>query len=116
MAHDALRTILGVAGRPEERVRAVEFTGGADPVLPTPFRIGAAGAAALTATGLAVADLWELRTGRRQEVSVDLRRAVASQRALHADERRSHIDRAQQGDGRLSGAPRPLELYPCQLP
>jgi len=83
MAHDALRTILGVAGRPEERVRAVEFTGGADPVLPTPFRIGAAGAAALTATGLAVADLWELRTGRRQEVSVDLRRAVASLRSGH---------------------------------
>src|SRR5215472_17330501 len=83
MAHDALRTILGVAGRPEERVRAVEFTGGADPVLPTPFRIGAAGAAALAATGLAVADLWELRTGRRQEVSVDLRRAVASLRSGH---------------------------------
>src|SRR5215468_10132232 len=83
MAHDALRTILPVAGWPEERARAVEITGGADPVLPTPFRIGAAGAAALTATGLAVADLWELRTGRRQEVSVDLRRATASLRSGH---------------------------------
>ena len=71
MAHDALRTILPIAGWPEERARAVEITGGADPVLPTPFRIGAAGAAALAATGLAAADLWELRGGRRQDVAVD---------------------------------------------
>jgi crotonobetainyl-CoA:carnitine CoA-transferase CaiB-like acyl-CoA transferase len=88
MAHDALRTILapayaGVAGWPEERARAVEITGGADPVLPTPFRIGAAGAAALAATGLAAADLWELRSGRRQDVAVDLRQAVASLRSGH---------------------------------
>jgi crotonobetainyl-CoA:carnitine CoA-transferase CaiB-like acyl-CoA transferase len=83
MAHDVLRTILPVAGWPEERARAVEITGGADPVLPTPFRIGAAGAAALAATGLAAADLWELRTGRRQEVAVDLRQAAASLRSGH---------------------------------
>src|SRR5215813_10397608 len=83
MAHDALRTILPIAGWPEERAGTVEFTRGADPVLPTPFRIGAAGAAALAATGLAASDLWELRTGRRQEVAVDLRPAVASLRSGH---------------------------------
>ena len=81
MAYDALRTIMPIAGWPEERARQVEITGGGDPVLPTPFRIGAAGAAALAATGLAAADLWELRGGRRQEVSVDLRQAVASLRS-----------------------------------
>src|ERR1700674_533297 len=83
MAHDALHTILPIAGWPEERARSVEISGGSDPVLPTPFRIGAAGAAALAATGLASADLWELRTGRRQEVAVDLRQAVASLRSGH---------------------------------
>src|SRR6516165_5056381 len=83
MAHDALRTILPIARWPEERARTVEITGGSDPVLPTPFRIGAAGAAALAATGLAAADLWELRTSRRQEVAVDLRQAVASLRSGH---------------------------------
>src|SRR6516164_11646177 len=83
MAHDALRTILPVAGWPEERARAVEITGGTDPVLPTPFRIGAAGAAALAATGLAAADLWELRSSRRQQVAVDLHQAVASLRSGH---------------------------------
>ena len=54
MAHDALRTILPVAGWPEERARAVEITGGDDPVLPTPFRIGAAGASALAQRGLSI--------------------------------------------------------------
>jgi crotonobetainyl-CoA:carnitine CoA-transferase CaiB-like acyl-CoA transferase len=83
MAYDALRTILPIAGWPEDKLRQVDITGGADPILPTPFRIGAAGAAALAATGLAAADLWELRTGRRQEVGVDLRQAVASLRSGH---------------------------------
>src|SRR5579863_8527671 len=86
-AHDALRTILPVAGWPmdqaEERARSVEITGVADPVLPTPFRIGEASAAALAATGLAAADLWELRGGRRQQVAVDLRQATASLRSGH---------------------------------
>jgi len=54
---------------------------GADPVLRTPYRVGAAGAAALAAVGLAAAELWALRTGRRQRVAVDLRAAVASLRS-----------------------------------
>ena len=83
MAYDALRTLLPIAGWPEEKLRQVEISGGADPVLPTPFRIGAAGAAALAATGLAAADLWALRNGSRQEVVVDLRQAVASLRSGH---------------------------------
>src|SRR5712692_1080224 len=82
-AHDALRTILAVAGVPEERAASVEITGGTDPVLPTPFRIGETSTAALAATGLAIADLWELRAGRRQQVAVDLRQATASLRSGH---------------------------------
>ena len=82
-AHDALRTILPVAGLSADRARSVEITGGADPVLPTSFRIGETSAAALAATGLAVSDLWELRTGRKQDVAVDLRQATASLRSGH---------------------------------
>jgi crotonobetainyl-CoA:carnitine CoA-transferase CaiB-like acyl-CoA transferase len=82
-AHDALRTILPVAGLSEDRARTVEIIGGSDPVLPTPFRISETAAAALAATGLAVSDLWELRTGRRQDVAVDLRQATASLRSGH---------------------------------
>jgi crotonobetainyl-CoA:carnitine CoA-transferase CaiB-like acyl-CoA transferase len=83
MTNDALRTILPIAGWGEERARAVEITGGADPILPTPFRIGETSAAALAAVGLAVCELWELRTGRRQEIAVDTRRATASLRSGH---------------------------------
>src|SRR5437588_7432226 len=82
-AHDALRTILPAAGWPEDRGRSVEITGGGDPVLPTPFRITETSAAALAATGLAAADLWELRSGRRQQVAVDARQATASLRSGH---------------------------------
>jgi crotonobetainyl-CoA:carnitine CoA-transferase CaiB-like acyl-CoA transferase len=78
---EALRTILPIAGWCERRAAEVTFTGGADPVLPTPFRIGAAGAATIAASGLAAAELWELRTGRRQQVRVDLRQAAASLRS-----------------------------------
>src|SRR5215831_10123880 len=83
MSHAALRTILPVAGWNAERSRAVEITGGGDPILPTPFRIGETGAAALAAVGLAVSDLWTLRTGRRQEIAVDTRQASASLRSGH---------------------------------
>ncbi|HVZ10171.1 CoA transferase [Rhodopila sp.] len=81
MPSNALRDILPHAGLPADRAAGVAFTGGTDPILPTPFRIGAAGAATLAATGLAAADLWETRTGRRQDVAVDVRQATASLRS-----------------------------------
>jgi crotonobetainyl-CoA:carnitine CoA-transferase CaiB-like acyl-CoA transferase len=83
MSQEALRTILPVAGWADDRDRAVEITGGVDPILPTPFRIGETSAAALAAVGLAVSDLWALRTGRRQDVAVDTRQATASLRSGH---------------------------------
>ena len=83
MTNDSLRTILAVAGWPDERAREVEITGGTDPILPTPFRIGETSAAALAAVGLAVSDLWMLRSGRRQAIAVDARQATASLRSGH---------------------------------
>jgi crotonobetainyl-CoA:carnitine CoA-transferase CaiB-like acyl-CoA transferase len=83
MTNAALRTLLPIAGWPEVRVGAVEITGGTDPILPTSFRIGETSAAAIAAVGLAVSDLWEVRTGRRQEVAVDARQATASLRSGH---------------------------------
>jgi crotonobetainyl-CoA:carnitine CoA-transferase CaiB-like acyl-CoA transferase len=80
---EALRTILPAAGWSEGQAAEVEFTGGADPVLPTPFRIGTAGAATIAAAGLAAAQLWQARSGRRQRVTVDLRQAAASLRSGH---------------------------------
>src|SRR3979411_1104188 len=79
--NESLRTILPIAGWGDGQAADVVFTGGADPVLPTPFRIGAAGAATLAASGLAATELSQVRTGRRKRVQVDLRQATAALRS-----------------------------------
>ena len=81
MINETLSALLSVAGRDVQLPANVEFSGGADPVLPTPFRITQAAAASLGAVGLAVSDLWELRTGNRQDVGVNPRQATASLRS-----------------------------------
>lgn len=77
----SLRELVAMAGLPEPDPGAVVMSG-EDPVFPTRYRVGAAGAAALAATGLAASELWALRTGRRQRVAVDLRAAAASLRSV----------------------------------
>jgi len=69
---DALHESLGLP-----RPAGVEIAG-ADPVLATRFRVGEAAAAALAATAVAAAEIWQLRTGRRQRVRVDVTGAAAS--------------------------------------
>jgi crotonobetainyl-CoA:carnitine CoA-transferase CaiB-like acyl-CoA transferase len=81
--HDALQSILPNVGWAAKAADAVTFTQDNDPILPTPFRIGATGAATVAASGLAAADLWDLRTGRRQQIAVDVRQATASLRSGH---------------------------------
>lgn len=53
----------------------------ADPVFSTQFRIGETCAAVLAGIGVAVSDLWELKTGERQSAAIDARRAAASLRS-----------------------------------
>src|SRR5215831_8381123 len=106
MPHEALRAILPIAGWSEREAGVVTFTGGSDPVLPTPFRIGTAAAATLAATGLAASGLWEARTGRRQQVAVDLRQAAASLRSGHY---------MRLGDGKVStGRNSIMGVYPSR--
>ena len=79
-SYEALDQILDASGRapsPDDNV-VIE---GEDPVLPTRFRLGTAGAAAIAATGVAAGDLWRLRTGRQQQVGVSLRDASAAIRS-----------------------------------
>lgn len=75
---DALRELLGIAGVQPAEMPSIA---GDDPVLPTPYRIGAAGAAALAALGTAVARYGEQRGLPPQKVSVDLRAAALSLRS-----------------------------------
>ena len=77
LAHD----VLGQLGRARRTDDSLAFTGGDDPVFATPWRIGRAGSASLGAVGLAVSDLWRLRSGKSQAASIDLRAAAASLRS-----------------------------------
>ena len=76
-----LSTLLPIAGWDPALASEVDIHGGTDPLIPTPFRITETAAASLAAVGLAASDLWKLRTGRTQQVSVDTRHATASLRS-----------------------------------
>ncbi len=80
MPHVALRELIALAGLAEPEAGQIRIAGD-DPVFPTPYRIAASGAAAAAAVGYAAAELWRLRSGHRQSVSVDARAAAASLRS-----------------------------------
>jgi crotonobetainyl-CoA:carnitine CoA-transferase CaiB-like acyl-CoA transferase len=83
----ALEQLWSQAGGDPAALARATLTG-ADPILPTDFKIGAAASATIAATALAASEVWRLRTGRGQSVSVDLRAAVAafkSERFLRVD-------------------------------
>ncbi len=67
---------LGAAAGPPLATR-VDVTG-ADPVLPTRFRVGEAAAAVVVAVGAASDRLWSLRGGPPQRLAIDVRAAAAS--------------------------------------
>ena len=79
MAHASLVELIALAGLPASAADTVEITG-SEPVFPTRYKPVAAGAAAIAATGLAAAELWALKTGRRQQVGVNMRAAAAALR------------------------------------
>ena len=78
---DALRSILPIAGWSEDQLACVSITHGSDPVLPTPYRIGETAAATQAAVGLAAAQLWTLKGGASQSVTVNTRHATAALRS-----------------------------------
>ena len=71
---------------------------GSDPVYPTVFRIGDTAAAVIAAIGVAVNDVWEARTGRRQKIAVDTRHAAATMRT-------ADFTYFKDADGRYAPAP-----------
>ena len=77
LTHD----ILGLLGRQKRADDSLTFTNGEDPIFASPWRIGLTGSAALGAVGLAVSDLWRLKTGKPQSVSIDRHAAAASLRS-----------------------------------
>jgi crotonobetainyl-CoA:carnitine CoA-transferase CaiB-like acyl-CoA transferase len=74
-----LEELMKQAGEPPAGQRAT--FGGADPVLPTPFRIGDLGAAAIAAGAVQAARLLERRAGLAQTVHVDVDAAAVALRS-----------------------------------
>jgi crotonobetainyl-CoA:carnitine CoA-transferase CaiB-like acyl-CoA transferase len=76
----ALLALTRMAGVPDPDPAWVHVTA-TDPVFPTRYCIAQAGAAAIAATGMAAASLWELHTGQRQRITVNGRAAAAALRS-----------------------------------
>jgi crotonobetainyl-CoA:carnitine CoA-transferase CaiB-like acyl-CoA transferase len=96
------------ADQPEAGLEAIALTG-AEPALPSSFAVGTVAQATVAAATLAANELWHLRTGRRQRVSVDMRHAgieFRSERYLRIDGKLPHEHRDKTvgvyrtGDGR----------------
>ena len=74
----AFDKLMAIRDLPLPEKDEVSITG-SDPVLNTHFRLAATASAAIAGIGVAVNDLWELKTGRRQAIAID---AVAATAAL----------------------------------
>jgi crotonobetainyl-CoA:carnitine CoA-transferase CaiB-like acyl-CoA transferase len=84
---EILARLWSAAGGEPEALARANLTG-AEPALPSSFRVGAAAQATIAAAGLAAAEIWRRRTGRAQAVTVDMRHAAVEFRS----ERHMRID------------------------
>jgi len=84
---DALTSLWRNAGHSDDALSTTTLAG-SEPVLPSSFAVGTAAQASIAASALVAAELWRLRTGRRQPVGVDMRNAAIefrSERYLRID-------------------------------
>jgi crotonobetainyl-CoA:carnitine CoA-transferase CaiB-like acyl-CoA transferase len=84
---EILADLWTLAGGDPFELNAVTLTG-AEPQLPSSFRVAAAAQASIAAAGLAAARIWRLRSGQSQDVAVDMQHAVIecrSERYLRVD-------------------------------
>ena len=80
--NQVLAALWRLAGQPLAALDAVALTG-AEPVLPSSFAVGTAAQTTVAAAALAAAELWRMRTGRQQQVSVAMRDAAIETRSEH---------------------------------
>lgn len=73
----AFEEVMAARGKGMPAAGEVAITG-ADPVFSTKFKIAETVAAVLAGVGTAVNDIHELKTGRRQQVAIDVRHAAAT--------------------------------------
>lgn len=86
---DILKGIWTSAGGDTAALDRVRLTG-EEPQIPSSFRVAVTGQTTIAAAGLAAAEIWRLRSGETQQVSVDICHAVAecrSERYLRLDDK-----------------------------
>ncbi|UEM15801.1 CoA transferase [Bradyrhizobium barranii subsp. barranii] len=86
---DILKDLWTSIGGDKAALERVRLTG-EEPQIPSSFRVAVAGQTTIAAAGLAAAEIWRLRSGETQDVSVDMRHAVAecrSERYLRLDDK-----------------------------
>jgi len=84
---EILADLWALAGGDVSALDAVALTG-EEPQLPSSFRVAAAAQVSIAAAGLAAAHVWQLRSGKAQDVAVDMCHAVVecrSERYLRLD-------------------------------
>ena len=77
---ELLADLWAVLGGDAAALDHVTLTGD-EPQLPSSFRVDAAAQVSIAASGLAAAELWRLRSGQRQRVTVDQRHAAVECRS-----------------------------------
>jgi crotonobetainyl-CoA:carnitine CoA-transferase CaiB-like acyl-CoA transferase len=87
--HEILADLWTLGGGDHAALDTVTLTG-EEPQLPSSFRVAAAAQAGIAAAGLAAAQMWKLRSGQSQDVTVDMQHAVVecrSERYLRVDDK-----------------------------
>lgn len=74
----SVQQLIEETGLPGTLGDIVTIIGAGDPILKTPFRVGELAATVLGAQGALFAELYRMRTGRVQRVSIDRRAAAAA--------------------------------------
>ena len=101
---NVLAALWHAADQPEAALDAIELTG-AEPVMPSSFAFGTVAQVTIGVAALAAGELWRLRTGRRQSISVEMRDAAIDFRS----ERYMRVN----GEGRPEMWDRIAGLYRC---
>ena len=76
----AFNELMSIRALPHPVAEEVHISG-ADPVLETQFKIAETAASVLAGIGVAINDLWDVKTGRRQQVTIGVRSAAAALRS-----------------------------------
>src|SRR5262245_60382928 len=76
----ALADLWNLTRLPTQPLGSVELTG-EDPVLPSSFRVGMTAQISIAAVACAANAIWQMRTGRLQQVGVAMRHAAAELRS-----------------------------------